>query len=39
VLLAADTAGEGHSWDIVDGKEWVRVYIPVGDDDRFIADK
>lgn len=39
VLLAADTAGEGHSWDIVDGKEWVRVYIPVGEDDRFIADK
>ncbi|MCZ3385114.1 hypothetical protein O3S68_22840 [Kosakonia sp. SOY2] len=39
VLLAADTAGEGHSWDIVDGKEWVRVYIPVGDDDHFIADK
>ncbi|VEC01056.1 Uncharacterised protein [Cedecea lapagei] len=39
VLLAADTEGEGHSWDIVDGKEWVRVYIPVGDDDHFIADK
>ncbi|QHM96930.1 hypothetical protein [Kosakonia sacchari] len=39
VLLAADTTGEGHSWDIVDGKEWVRVYIPVGDDDHFIADK
>ena len=39
VLLAADTAGEGHSWDIVDGKEWIRVYIPVGDDDHFIADK
>lgn len=39
VLLAADTAGEGHSWDIVDGKEWVRVYIPVGEDDHFIADK
>lgn len=39
VLLAADTAGEGHSWDIIDGKEWVRVYIPVGDNDHFIADK
>ncbi|MBS0848321.1 hypothetical protein [Citrobacter sp. JGM124] len=39
VLLAADTAGEGHSWDIIEGKEWVRVYIPVGDDDHFIADK
>lgn len=39
VLLAADTEGEGHSWDIVEGKEWVRVYIPVGDDDHFVADK
>ncbi len=39
VLLAADTAGDGHSWDIIDGKEWVRVYIPVGDDDHFIANK
>lgn len=39
VLLADDTQGEGHSWDIVEGKEWVRVYIPVGDNDHFIADK
>ncbi len=39
VLLADDTQGEGHSWDIVEGNEWVRVYIPVGDNDRFVADK
>lgn len=39
VLLADDTQGEGHSWDIIEGKEWVRVYIPVGDNDRFVADK
>ncbi|MCX8957775.1 cupin domain-containing protein [Erwinia psidii] len=39
VLLAADTMGEGHSWDIIDGKEWTRVYIPVGDNDHFIADQ
>ena len=39
VLLADDTQGEGHSWDIIEGKEWVRVYIPVGDNDHFIADK
>lgn len=39
ILLAADTAGEGHSWSIVEGNEWVRVYIPVGDDDHFIAEK
>lgn len=39
VLIADDTEGEGHSWDIVEGKEWVRIYIPVGDDDNFVADK
>ncbi|MFC0141634.1 hypothetical protein ACFFJN_16850 [Erwinia mallotivora] len=39
VLLAADTQGEGHSWDILDGEEWMRVYIPVGDNDHFIADR
>lgn len=39
VLLADDTQGEGHSWDIIEGKEWVRVYIPVGDNDHFVADK
>lgn len=39
VLIADDTEGEGHSWDIVEGKEWVRIYIPVGDDDHFVADK
>lgn len=39
VLLADDTEGEGHSWDIIEGKEWVRVYIPVGDNDHFVADK
>lgn len=38
VLLAEDTVGEGHSWEIIDGKEWVRMYIPmVDDDDHFSA--
>lgn len=38
VLIADDTAGEGHSWNIVEGSEWVRVYIPVAND-NFIAEK
>jgi hypothetical protein len=38
VLLAEDTEGEGHSWEIIDGNEWVRMYIPMtGDDDHFTA--
>lgn len=39
ILLAEDTAGEGHSWDMIEGKEWVRMYVPVRADDHFIADK
>nr|WP_235319701.1 hypothetical protein [Pectobacterium fontis] len=40
VLIADDTKGEGHSWDIIDGNEWVRVYIPIiNNNDHFIAEK
>ncbi|KHN52567.1 hypothetical protein OI70_19610 [Dickeya fangzhongdai] len=40
VLLAEDTNGEGHSWELIDGDEWVRVYIPMTDNnDYFVADK
>ncbi|MFE8104145.1 hypothetical protein RBA71_22015 [Brenneria goodwinii] len=40
VLLAEDTQGEGHSWEMVEGSEWVRAYIPITDNnDYFIADK
>ncbi|UWH09301.1 hypothetical protein K0H75_10225 [Dickeya fangzhongdai] len=40
VLLAEDTNGEGHSWELTDGDEWVRVYIPMTDNnDYFVADK
>ncbi|WP_033570013.1 cupin domain-containing protein [Dickeya undicola] len=40
VLLAEDTNGEGHSWELIDGDEWVRVYIPMTDStDYFVADK
>nr|WP_042862040.1 hypothetical protein [Dickeya sp. NCPPB 3274] len=40
VLLAEDTNGEGHSWELLEGDEWVRVYIPMTDNnDYFVADK
>ncbi|KAA9001171.1 hypothetical protein FJU30_07955 [Affinibrenneria salicis] len=40
VLLAEDTGGAGHSWEMVEGSEWVRVYIPMVDDkDDFVAEK
>ncbi|AIA71274.1 putative exported protein [Pectobacterium atrosepticum SCRI1043] len=39
VLIAADTQGEGHSWEMVEGTEWVRIYIPiVEDNDYFIPN-
>ncbi|MCA6998798.1 hypothetical protein O0537_13360 [Dickeya solani] len=40
VLLAEDTNGEGHRWELMEGDEWVRVYIPMtGDNDYFVADQ
>ncbi|MFP1943908.1 hypothetical protein [Lonsdalea quercina] len=40
VLLAEDLKGPGHSWEIIDGNEWVRAYIPMeGDKDYFTSDK
>ncbi len=40
ILVAKDTEGVGHKWEIIDGKEWHRIYIvPIlGADDHFIAD-
>ncbi len=40
ILIANDTRGEGHTWEVVDGNEWERIYIPLedGSDDYFIAD-
>ncbi|MFC1224580.1 hypothetical protein ACFE6N_12270 [Pedobacter sp. BG31] len=40
ILIANDTAGEGHTWEVVDGDEWERIYIPLEDsvEDYFIAD-
>ncbi|MBI0439574.1 hypothetical protein E4659_11075 [Dickeya dianthicola] len=40
VLLAEDTNGEGHSWELIDDDEWGRVYIPMtSNNDYFVADK
>ncbi|REC49170.1 hypothetical protein DRF67_04740 [Chryseobacterium pennipullorum] len=40
ILLAEDTEGAGHSWDLTEGNEWIRLYIPMGEDadDFFISD-
>lgn len=40
ILIAADTSGIGHHWEIVAGTEWERIYIPLPDDadDCFITD-
>lgn len=27
ILIAEDTQGEGHSWEIIEGEEWQRIYI------------
>ncbi|WP_068940668.1 MULTISPECIES: cupin domain-containing protein [Chryseobacterium] len=37
ILLAEDVEGDGHSWDIIEGKEWIRLYIPMAEnaDDFF----
>lgn len=43
VLLAEDTTGKGHSWQMEDedDNEWVRVYVPIvdGKEDFFIPSK
>ncbi|MFW0716721.1 hypothetical protein [Pedobacter sp. N23S346] len=40
VLIANDTKGIGHTWEIIDGDEWERIYIPLDEDtdDLFVAD-
>lgn len=27
ILIAKDTEGEGHSWELIEGEEWHRIYI------------
>lgn len=40
ILIANDTKGIGHTWEIVEGDEWERIYIPLDEytDDLFMAD-
>lgn len=35
ILIAEDTLGPGHSWEILDGTEWERVYVPIPDDQEI----
>jgi quercetin dioxygenase-like cupin family protein len=39
ILVAKDTEGEGHSWEILDGDQWHRVYIVphANAEDHFIV--
>jgi len=40
ILIAEDTKGPGHTWDLVKGDKWERLYIPLTDEgsDQFIKD-
>ncbi len=40
VLIANDTKGAGHTWEVIEGDVWERIYIPLGNDadDYFIKD-
>jgi len=40
LLLAEDTEGEGHTWTIIEGDIWQRIYIPLVDGayTHFIAN-
>ncbi|UOQ65177.1 hypothetical protein [Hymenobacter volaticus] len=41
ILLAEDTKGPGHSWELLEGDTWERLYIPFapGTNHGFIPDK
>jgi len=40
ILIAKDTEGDGHSWKIIEGKNWERIYIVPNQDalDHFVND-
>lgn len=40
ILLAEDTEGVGHSWEIEEGEKWERIYIPMDEnsDNLFVSD-
>jgi hypothetical protein len=41
ILIANDLTGKGHTWEIINGNEWHRVYIvpPQGSEDYFEVKK
>ena len=41
ILIAEDTQGAGHTWEILDGDQWERIYIPLPleNESYFIADQ
>lgn len=42
ILIAEDTVGEGHSWKLIEGDEWLRIYIvpnPLMNDEFIINQK
>ena len=40
ILLAEDTVGNGHSWEMLDSNGWERLYIPIseGAEDYFTKE-
>ncbi|WP_028121113.1 cupin domain-containing protein [Epilithonimonas tenax] len=40
ILLAEDTIGEGHSWEMMDPNGWERIYLPIpeGAEDYFTKE-
>lgn len=40
ILIAKDTHGEGHSWKIIEGDSWERIYIVPSQNalDHFVKD-
>ena len=41
ILVAKDVQGPGHTWDLIAGEVWERLYLPFAPDadDHFIADE
>ena len=40
ILIAEDTMGPGHTWEIIEGDQWERLYIPLDteNDHHFIKN-
>jgi len=39
LLIAEDTLGTGHTWRILDGDTWERLYVPLADDNESFFIK